>query len=733
MLLPGTQIHIAVFTILLFELVIFFFQVIYFLSRPSDKNRLWFLILLSLLIYYNVVSGFLPDPNIPLPITVQNIFAYSGGLFMSMYFPFYFYKAFSLTKLRFYAFWGSIVFLLIPFLILFLVPYYLTGDLDLCRKIVVVVPFFYALSFLYSLTQAIQAKNKESKDHIYKREILGMYIGVIFWVSLPIIVFFNGSQLLENSFANAGLVVMTILFIHQAIQDAKQEYNVLLNSERKLLELNESLKLKVKERTKELEFANEQKTNTFINLAHETKTPLTLINNYLNDYIEKYGGNKEINIVKSNVERLTKDIVNFFDSERLKKGIVIYNHGQVADFSSLLNQSIELFKPYSQKMGMTLQSEIEDRIYINADPVALNRIINNLIENAIRYGKERGQINVSLHNDNNNIIFSVKDDGHGIRSKFHKKIFEGYYQINSEKKNSQGLGMGLSIVKQITDSLNGKITLISDPPNKEGTEFIIQLNRYYNNPSDIITPFSSDKKEALDLEVLQDEIDIQDNEQPTIMLIEDNIALLNYMYSKLKPKYNILFATGGQEALAKIKTTKILDLIISDVMMDKGNGIEFYKIISSNKKYNHIPFIFLTAKGTIKDKVEGLSLGAIDYIAKPFLFNELSTKIESILKNHQKQREALIKSFRVYLNDKEEEEPKTISDPDTIFAENCQKFSLTVRETEIAKLMATGQTYKTIGDSLYISDKTVGKHVENILKKASVTNRSELVNKLFNK
>jgi len=729
MLLPGTQIHIVIFIILLFELVIFFFQVIYFLSRPSDKNRLWFLILLGLLIYYNTVTGFLPDGNLALSTTTQNILAYSGGIIMSMYFPFYFYKVFDLEKLRFYAFWGSVLFLLLPFILLFLVPYYITGNIDLCRKLIVISPFLYAISFLFSLTRAIIAKRKEDKEYFFKEEIVGMYIGFLFWMSIPIIVFFSKNQLLENSFANACLLFMTILFINRAISESKQEYLVLLNSKKQLQELNESLKLKVKERTKELELANEQKTNTFINLAHETKTPLTLINNYLDDYIENYGSNKEIGIVKQHVERLTKDIVNFFDSERLKKGVVIYNHGQVTDFSSLLKQSIDLFKPYSEKMGIHLQATIEEGVFINADALALNRVINNLIENAIKYGKDGDRIEVTLTTNKNNISFVVKDNGHGIRTKFHKKIFEGYYQINSEKKNAQGMGMGLSIVKQIIESLNGTISLISDPPSKEGAEFVVQLNRYHSSASDIVADLSFDKHVTMDLEILREVKEDYDSELPTIMLIEDNIALINYLIAKLEKNYNILVATGGHEAFEKLKKAKYLDLIISDVMMDKGDGMEFYKNFASNKKYHHIPFIFLTAKSTLKDKLEGLSLGAVDYIAKPFSFNELSSKIESILQNQQRQRESFVKSFRNLLNDNSAIE--VVQDSNTNFETNLKKFSFTTREMEIAKLIAQGHTNKSIADHIHISDKTVGKHIENMLKKASVTNRSELTNILY--
>lgn len=184
----GSEIHIVTFLISLFEITLFFYQVVYYLSRPEDKSRLYYLILLYLLIQYNLISGLLPDPNLSLDLVVQNILAFSVALVMAMYFPLYFYKAYDLKGLKFYAYGGSLVFLLVPFVFFFLVPYLITQDLELSRRIVVVVPFLYGLSFLYSLRRAISLKNKESED-INKNEILGMYIGVMFWCSLPIIAF----------------------------------------------------------------------------------------------------------------------------------------------------------------------------------------------------------------------------------------------------------------------------------------------------------------------------------------------------------------------------------------------------------------------------------------------------------------------------------------------------------------------------------------------------------------
>src|SRR5688500_12134159 len=134
MVVFGTEMHLITFVFLVLEVLMFFFQFIYFLSRPNDKTRLWYLILLFLLIVYNITGGLLPDKNIPIPVQIQNIIAYGCGFTMAMYFPFYFYKAWDLKKLRFHAYYGIFVFLLLPFLIFFVIIYSLTNNIDLVRK-----------------------------------------------------------------------------------------------------------------------------------------------------------------------------------------------------------------------------------------------------------------------------------------------------------------------------------------------------------------------------------------------------------------------------------------------------------------------------------------------------------------------------------------------------------------------------------------------------------------------
>jgi signal transduction histidine kinase/DNA-binding NarL/FixJ family response regulator len=743
MLVFETRLHIITFLIILLELVFFSYQIVYYLSRPTDKKRLYYLILLYLLIQNNIISGLVPDSNLPINIVLQSIISYTASFAMVMYLPYYFYKAFDLRALKFHAYWGSLLFLFIPFLGCFAIPYIITGNLEASRRLAMIVPFFYAMSLLFFLSKAIQARRVESPES--GRELTSVFIGVVLFVFLPLVAFFqseidvllapvfhfqDGSQIAEALTTNAGLLVITLLFIRQTIRQSRSEYDKLLDSEKKLQELNSNLVLKVQERTKELELANEQRTNTFINLAHETKTPLTLINNYLEEYIRKKGQDEELKIIKSNIEKLTQDIVNFFDLERIQKGLNIYDNTQITDFSQMLRDDMLLFKQYSSKKSIELTTAVEDGLLVKADPESLHRIVNNLIENAIKYTNQNGAIEVSLKCTNHKAHFSVRDNGIGIDPSLHDKIFALYYQIHSEKKNFQGMGMGLSIVKKIIDTLNGEIILVSDPQKRAGTEITVRLPAHRILNGEVISEFKRRINTSyIEPENLQLQEEQYDENKSTIMIVEDNIPLLNYMSIKLKEKYNVLYAISGNEALEKLKIVKQLDLIVSDVMMDDGDGFDFYNSISMQKRLSHIPFIFLTAKTNSEDKIRGLSLGAIDYISKPFHIQELIGKIDSVLTNLAEQREALIHhTYRTLLS------ANTTPIPDYFsknhFEVNCSRYRLTSREKEIAQLIAKGLTYKEIANTLHVADKTVGKHIQNMFEKVNATNKVELVNRL---
>ncbi len=744
MLVFGTELHVVTFLIIVLELVFFIYQLIHYLSRRSDKNRLYYLILLYLLIQYNLISGLLPDKKIPINIEVQNVVAFAVAFIMGMYFPFYFYKVYHLTKLKFYAYGGSLLFLLVPFFICFLVPYYLTDNLELSRRLAVTVPFFYALSFLYSLTKAIRARNKESNNPDFRKEIFGVYLAVTFFIMLPIIAFFevqlntllrpilhfhNGSQVVEALTTNSGMLVMTILFIRRSVRQSIYEYNKLLESEKRLQGINEELTIKVKERTRELELANEQRTNAFVNLAHETKTPLTLINNSLEDYIGHYGENEELKLIKRSIEKLNNDIVNFFDMERITKGMEIYNHNQVSDISAILSDITVLFKKYSVTKDIALTANIQPGIFIEADPTALTRIVNNLIENAIKYTDKNGQIDVRLEEHEDSIKLIITDDGIGIPPSVHEKIFDPYYQLNREKSNLQGMGLGLPIVRKVVHSLKGTIEIDSDPATRKGTIVTVTLKKGYLSGKPIVsfTPkvetglYDPDKIIPSDL--------VYHKEKRSILIVEDNKEMVSFLYKRLSVNYNISYALNGAEALKKLQESKLLpDLILSDIMMDKMDGFTFVKILSTNDRYNHIPIIFITAKTALMDKLKGLKLGAIDFLSKPFSFDELSHKIETIMDTLIRQQKAILSRAIASLN--HVNHLASVTDTISRFDENCKRLQLTAREREIVQLIAKGKSYKQIASKLFIAENTVSKHVQNIFEKTGASNKVELINKL---
>jgi signal transduction histidine kinase/DNA-binding NarL/FixJ family response regulator len=749
MLVFGTKMHIVTFMIIVFEMLFFFSQIVHFLSRPSDKKRLYYLILLYLLIQYNIISGLFPNPEYAFSVASQNIILFAAGFTMGMYFPYYFYKAFNLSKLKFYAYWGSVFFVLLPFILFFLIPYYITKDLESSKKLLLIVAFFYASTFLYALSRAIKEQSKEQQVLTYKNEIVSVYIGAIFWVSLPVISYvevitnkfftpifhFNDtSQVIEMIITNAGLLMMTIVFIRQSIRQSRSEYEALLASEAKLQEMNvklqesnEELSIKVQERTRELEIANEQRTNTFINLAHDIKTPLTLVNNYIGECIKENPEFESLAIAQHNIEKLTKNVVNFFDSERIRKGVIIYDHSKVSDFSKMLSENVFLFQKYSSKKQIEIKSSIENGIFIKADPESLDRIINNIIENAIKYTDVGGEVSVNLTTCDGKINFSVKDSGIGIPTELHEKIFNPTSQIESKKINYQGMGLGLSITKKILDGLSGKIAVHSDPNKQKGTEILIELHQYHLVDNEIISRLESASKIYADADQLIAKDEIHDAYLPTLLIVEDNVQLINLIHKNFKSDYNLYIALSGNEAINKLKEIKRLDLIISDVMMDQGDGFELHTHIFEQKRFKHIPFIFLTAK--TEDKIKGLSLGAIDYITKPFLMDELRHKIDSLLNNLSEQRTALTDSFRYSILN-EESTGDQYQAAQKRFEENCVKYNLTAQEKKIIPLVAKSQTNKKIAESLFISDKTVKTHLQNMFEKVGVSGKLELLNKL---
>jgi DNA-binding CsgD family transcriptional regulator len=228
MLVFGTQIHIVTFIFILLEFCMFIFQIFYYLFRPQDKRRLWYLLLLFLFQFYNITGGLFPDPKINIPLDIQEMIAYGSGFLMASYFPYYFYKAFDLPSLRWHALYGVPLFLACPYLVFFVIVYAINGTLDIDIKYGMIAPFIYALVLLFVMFRAIRGKHKHERNQNQYIEEIIMYAAVTPWASLAFFGIVESSQLIEVLCTNTGIIGITFLFIWRSIKSAREEYGRLL-------------------------------------------------------------------------------------------------------------------------------------------------------------------------------------------------------------------------------------------------------------------------------------------------------------------------------------------------------------------------------------------------------------------------------------------------------------------------------------------------------------------------
>jgi signal transduction histidine kinase/DNA-binding NarL/FixJ family response regulator len=520
-----------------------------------------------------------------------------------------------------------------------------------------------------------------------------------------------------------------ILLIAFCLSYAKRSYDneKLKNKLQKEEILDKNIQLEMQKGL--IENASEKRTKFFINMAHETRTPLTLIKNYLDLYIQKYGNNDEINIVNTNVERLIAGMINYLDTEKYELGMAIYNHNQLLNVSMLLVEKCEIFEKYASNYNLKLRLNIEENIILAGDPLAVDRIINNLLENAIKFSPQGGTIKVKLKLNEKKIELSVKDEGIGIPVELQDKIFEPFYQISRDKHNLQGLGMGLSLVKNIMDELCGKILIESQEG--KGSEFKLIFNKPTDSNIKPVVNHIIHQKPTEPEWSYENVVDtIVDPNWPYILIVEDNKQMMNYLHQQLIGEFNIITAENGLDALQKMKSQQTPDLILSDIMMDEMDGFTFLKELSMDSSHKFIPLIFITAKTSQKDSIEGLSLGAVDFIQKPFNYYELRFKIKSILSNSASQKEAIMNE--IVKTASHQLKRKIDSDLHVelhdIFKTNCAKYKFTAREIEILELIAQGLPYKNISEKMNISERTVVRHVQNMFQKTQTHNKLDLIN-----
>ena len=217
------------------------------------------------------------------------------------------------------------------------------------------------------------------------------------------------------------------------------------------------------------------------------------------------------------------------------------------------------------------------------------------------------------------------------------------------------------------------------------------------------------------------------NTKKVILIADDDPDMINYIASFLSKEYSIISAENGEIAFNKITSCVEPDLIIADLIMPKMDGEEFYNKVMESSEHNDIPFIFISAKATDDSKMKILEDGAMDYIYKPFLIEELISKVRNILSREVKIKASSNKRIKEKLNTLLNNEERSLNDPKTLRQKKYKKFNMTKKEIEITELVVEGLQDKEVAASLKIATKTVSSHLQKVYRKVGVSNRTELV------
>ena len=483
-----------------------------------------------------------------------------------------------------------------------------------------------------------------------------------------------------------------------------------------------------KEKTIQLEKLNNKKLQFFTNISHEFRTPLTLIINPLEDILKSRNLSPEVHnklkIVHKSSDRLSRLINELMDFNKLEFN-KIFLQAKKIEVVAFTQSIISYFNEEAAARNITINfessvEELEDWL----DPKMLEKILFNIISNAFKFTPDNGAITVSIDQSDaeNGLIINgnkvpsfsitITDTGSGIRKKDLNRIFDRFYQVNNVNKDYYGsTGIGLEVVKEFTELHKGKINVESEVG--QGTKFTVTfpLGKSFYKKSEIVDEvFKIEKNknqatiEAAPIQPIEDEVENQCDEETvvekvkpyTVLIVEDNPELRNYLKEELSKSYKVIVAENGKKGY-ELAVQKLPDLIITDVIMPVMDGLQLCKNIKADLKTSHIPLLMLSAKAMVKDRLEGIDSGADIYLSKPFELDILKSSLAQLITS----RQIMFKKFYSGIT-KDGKEKTTSLDNDFIqkilhfINENISEPELTVELLSSKIFLSRSQLYRKI-------------------------------------
>ncbi|HLP04173.1 MAG TPA: two-component regulator propeller domain-containing protein [Paludibacter sp.] len=370
----------------------------------------------------------------------------------------------------------------------------------------------------------------------------------------------------------------------------------------------------------------EMKLRFFTNISHDLRTPLTLIITPLQSMLRDVKDEslkKKLDVMFKNAQQLLSLINSLLDFRKLDVGAEHLNL-KPGDIVGLVDEIYSSFNVYAIDRNITfLKNSSVDKLWIEYDQDKIMKCIVNVLSNAFKYTPNGGTIVLTLFTDNTDVCISVSDTGIGIADEDKKFVFDRFYQTTQNTKTT-GSGIGLHIVSEYMKLHDGTIVIEDNVPS--GCIFTIRFP--------IIQTIDFEKYEDAEF---HEEIDVVGNRPVEIVLpkqvllfVDDNQDLCDFISDNLCDDYTVLIANNGQEALLLLNNNDV-NIVVSDIMMPVMDGIELCRQIKTNINWSHVPVILLTARTADEHKIEGLELGADDYLTKPFNLDILKLRITKFI------------------------------------------------------------------------------------------------------
>lgn len=398
---------------------------------------------------------------------------------------------------------------------------------------------------------------------------------------------------------------------------------------------------------KERQFTDEKekeiyrsKLDLYVKIAHEIRTPVTLINGPLESLLDMNICDPEISRSLKTMQRSTNELMTItnqlLDFRKIDKNRMELSLGRV-EITSVLKEKISEFQPLLRHRDITIDATLpQEGCCVNGDRNGIIKIVNNLMSNAARYCQKH--IYVDMHTDNGMMVLRTLNDGDVIAPEYQEKIFDAFYQMEKNANADSSTGIGLNLARSLAELMGGTLTYsIVDGLNC----FTLKLNLSTGEEIQVTDCNEVDENTDTTHNSLTDsEQQIGGDHSQVILLVEDNTEVLQFIAEKLGAHYKVLTATNGAEALEIVTNPDTpVDMVITDLMMPQMDGMELTRSIRGIIEVSHLPIIILTAKNDLNSKVTGLSEGADAYIEKPFSMKYLLAQIKAIFDKRLRDRQ----------------------------------------------------------------------------------------------